>query len=84
MWFGSGESRSILCAGKMYISGETSPIQPWRREQKGARDEQVSLHEWERRKPQHGDLAEFFANSPLRDADVEIERARDYSDELEL
>jgi prevent-host-death family protein len=44
----------------------------------------VSADEWERRKRRAGDLVEFFANSPLREEDLEIERWADYPRELEF
>jgi prevent-host-death family protein len=36
----------------------------------------VSAEEWERRTSRKGTLAAFFANSPLRGADVEIKRIK--------
>jgi prevent-host-death family protein len=37
----------------------------------------VSAEEWERKTKRTSNLAEFFAESPLRNADVQIERAKD-------
>lgn len=37
----------------------------------------VSAEEWERKARRVGNLAEFFAESPLRDSGVMIERLRD-------
>jgi prevent-host-death family protein len=37
----------------------------------------VSAEEWEHRGRRRGNLAEFFAASPLRGSDLEIERTRD-------
>jgi prevent-host-death family protein len=44
----------------------------------------VSADEWERRKRRAGDLVQFFANSPLREEGLEIERWADYPRELEF
>jgi prevent-host-death family protein len=44
----------------------------------------VSAEEWERRKRRDGDLVQFFANSPLRDEDLESERWADYPREIEF
>jgi len=44
----------------------------------------VSVEEWERRTRRRGDLVEFFANSPLRDEAIEIERPRDQPREIDL
>ena len=44
----------------------------------------VSVEEWNRRKGRKGDLVEFFANSPLRDEKLEIERMRDAPREIDL
>jgi prevent-host-death family protein len=44
----------------------------------------VSAEEGERRTHRDGDLVEFFANSPLRDQDLEIERGIDYPREIEF
>ncbi|MEA2585485.1 MAG: hypothetical protein QOF33_3570, partial [Thermomicrobiales bacterium] len=40
--------------------------------------------EWERKTRRQGNLAEFFANSPLRGAEISIERTQDDPRELEL
>jgi prevent-host-death family protein len=44
----------------------------------------VSAEEWERKTRRKGNLAEFFAASPLRDSGLEIERMRDGPREIEL
>jgi prevent-host-death family protein len=44
----------------------------------------VSIEEWTRRERRHGDLVDFFANSPLREEGIEIERQRDYPREIEF
>jgi prevent-host-death family protein len=44
----------------------------------------VSAEEWERKSKRTGNLAEFFATSPLRDSDVEIKRRRDRPRKAEL
>jgi hypothetical protein len=44
----------------------------------------VSIEEWTRRERRDGDLAEFFANSPLREEGFEMERPRDYPREIEF
>jgi len=44
----------------------------------------VSIDEWIRRECRHGDLVDFFANSPLREEEIEIERQRDYPREIEF
>ncbi|MEA2529492.1 MAG: hypothetical protein QOG89_1136 [Thermomicrobiales bacterium] len=44
----------------------------------------VSSQEWERKTRRQGNLAEFFANSPLRGAEISIERTHDDPRELEL
>jgi prevent-host-death family protein len=44
----------------------------------------VAADEWESRKSRQSDLVEFFANSPLNEEGVEIERVRDYPRELDL
>ncbi|MFE9576085.1 type II toxin-antitoxin system Phd/YefM family antitoxin [Nocardia sp. NPDC006044] len=36
----------------------------------------VAIDEWRRRNARQGSLAEFFADSPLRDADLVVERDR--------
>jgi prevent-host-death family protein len=37
----------------------------------------VSAEEWERKTKRVGNLAEFFANSPLRNSDVRVKRSKD-------
>lgn len=37
----------------------------------------VSSDEWARKSDRRGSLSEFFANSPLRDSDIDLERLRD-------
>jgi prevent-host-death family protein len=37
----------------------------------------VSVEEWEKKSKRTGNLAEFFASSPLRDSGLEIKRRRD-------
>jgi prevent-host-death family protein len=37
----------------------------------------VSAEEWERKSKRTGNLAEFFASSPLRDSGIEIKRRKD-------
>jgi antitoxin Phd len=44
----------------------------------------VSIEEWMRHERRRGDLVDFFANSPLREAGIEIERQRDYPREIEF
>jgi prevent-host-death family protein len=44
----------------------------------------VSVEEWERRNRRRGDIVEFFANSPLREEGLEIERVRDEPRDIEL
>jgi prevent-host-death family protein len=44
----------------------------------------IAAEEWLDREHGRGDLAEFFANSPLREAEIEIDRTRDYPRELKL
>ena len=44
----------------------------------------VSVEEWMRRERRCGDLVDFFANSPLREEGIEIERQRDYPREVEF
>jgi prevent-host-death family protein len=36
----------------------------------------VSAEEWERKKKRKGNLAEFFASSPLRDSGLKVRRAK--------
>jgi len=44
----------------------------------------VSAEEWERRTKQRGNLAEFFASSPLRGSGLKVERKRDLPREIDL
>jgi prevent-host-death family protein len=44
----------------------------------------VSEQEWQRKTRRKGNLAEFFATSPLRGSGLRIERTRDKPHELEL
>jgi len=44
----------------------------------------VSVEEWMRRERRRGDLVDFFANSPLREEAIDIERQRDYPREIEF
>ena len=44
----------------------------------------VSAEEWDRKTKRSGNLAEFFAASPLRGADVRIERTTDAPRPIEL
>jgi len=44
----------------------------------------VSVDEWERKTKRAGNLAEFFANSPLRGAKLKIERAKTGSRPIDL
>ena len=44
----------------------------------------VSIEEWMRRERRHGDLVDFFANSPLREEGIDIERHRDFPREIEF
>ncbi len=44
----------------------------------------VSAEEWERKTKRTGNLAEFFAASPLRGSGIKIERAKDGPREIEL
>jgi prevent-host-death family protein len=37
----------------------------------------VSVEEWQRKSSRKGNLAEFLLNSPLRNADIDLERVRD-------
>jgi prevent-host-death family protein len=43
----------------------------------------VSAEEWERKTKRNGNLAEFFAASPLRDSGLFIERSADKSRDVE-
>ena len=44
----------------------------------------VSAEEWERKTKRKGSLAEFFANSPLRGADIDLDRLKDGPRDLDL
>lgn len=44
----------------------------------------VSAEEWERKSKRKGNLAEFFANSPLRESGIEIKRKKDRPRKVEL
>jgi hypothetical protein len=44
----------------------------------------VSAEEWERKTCRVGNLAEFFAASPLRDASLDLERVKDAPREPDL
>ncbi len=44
----------------------------------------VSAEEWRRKTKRTGNLAEFFAGSPLRGADIQIERTKDVTPPIEL
>jgi prevent-host-death family protein len=44
----------------------------------------VAAEEWERKTKRTGSLAEFFAQSPLRGSDIEIERIKDGPPKLDL
>jgi prevent-host-death family protein len=44
----------------------------------------VSAEEWERKTRRVGNLAEFFAASPLRDSNLQLERVQDTPRELDL
>lgn len=44
----------------------------------------VAVEEWERKTRRTGNLAEFFAQSPLRDAEIQIERLDDDPRKVEL
>jgi prevent-host-death family protein len=44
----------------------------------------VSVEEWERKTKRKGNLAEFFAASPLRNSGLRIERAKDAPREIDL
>ncbi len=44
----------------------------------------VSIEEWERRSRRKGTLADFFANSPLRDSGLEIERSSETARDIDL
>ncbi len=44
----------------------------------------VSAEEWERKARRKGNLAEFFASSPLRGADLDLDRLKDEPRDLDL
>jgi prevent-host-death family protein len=44
----------------------------------------VSVEEWERKTTRSGSLAEFLLKSPLRGADLDIERSQDDAREIDL
>ena len=44
----------------------------------------VSAEEWDRSDRHRGDLVEFFANSPLREEGLTIERVTDHTRDLDL
>ena len=44
----------------------------------------VSAEEWERKTKRSGNLAEFFAASPLRDSGIEIKRRKDRPRKIDL
>jgi antitoxin Phd len=44
----------------------------------------VSIEEWMRRERRRGDLVDFFANSPLREEAIDIERQRDFPRQIEF
>ncbi len=44
----------------------------------------VSVEEWERKQKRHGNLAEFFASSPLRGARLRIQRSKDKARRIKL
>ena len=44
----------------------------------------VSPQEWERKTKRTGNLAEFFAASPLRESGLIVERAKDRTRDIEL
>jgi prevent-host-death family protein len=44
----------------------------------------VSIEEWERKTARTGSLAEFLLASPLRGADLDVERSKDDARENEL
>jgi prevent-host-death family protein len=44
----------------------------------------VSSEEWERKTKRRGNLAEFFAASPLRDVEIDLERVKDGPREIDL
>jgi prevent-host-death family protein len=44
----------------------------------------VAADEWERKSRRKGNLAKFFADSPLRDSGLSIDRDKDSSSPIEL
>jgi prevent-host-death family protein len=44
----------------------------------------ASIREWMRRDRRRGDLAGFFADSPLREDAIDIERQRDFPRQIEF
>jgi prevent-host-death family protein len=44
----------------------------------------VSIEEWERKTKRSGSLADFLLASPLRGADLELERLRDDAKDIKL
>jgi prevent-host-death family protein len=44
----------------------------------------VSAEEWERKTSRVGNLAEFFAASPLRESQLQLERRRDAPRDIDL
>ena len=44
----------------------------------------VSMEEWMRRERCRDDLVDFFANSPLREEAIDLERQRDFPREIEF
>jgi prevent-host-death family protein len=44
----------------------------------------VPVEEWERRSKRQGNLAEFFASSPLRGSQLKVERRRDVPRRLSI
>ena len=51
---------------------------------KGRRAVVVAIDEWERKSRRKGNLAKFFADSPLRDSGLSIEREKDSSNPIDL
>jgi prevent-host-death family protein len=44
----------------------------------------VSMEEWMRRERRRDDLVDFFANSPLREEAIDLERQRDFPREIQF
>jgi prevent-host-death family protein len=44
----------------------------------------ISAEEWQRKSERRGNLAEFFAASPLRDSGLVVDRARDEPRKVDL